>query len=90
MWQCIGHTDFVCKQEWPKVVESEMNGGTKEFPVQVNGRVKFCVTVEADETPEKILEIVKADSRVKEIFETNEVLKEIYVKNKILNIVVKK
>ena len=90
MWQCIGYTDFVCKQEWPKVVESEMNGGTKEFPVQVNGRVKFCVTVEADETPEKILEIVKADSRVKEIFETNEVLKEIYVKNKILNIVVKK
>ena len=66
-----------------------MNGGTKDIPVQVNGKLKLCVTVNAEESPEEILEKIKADKKVIEILENNDVVKEIYVPGKIYNIVVK-
>lgn len=62
----------------------------RKFPVQVNGKLRFCITVDADDTSENILKKIKADSRVLEFLEKNEVVKEIYVPNKIFNIVVKK
>ena len=42
-WEKIGKTDFVYNQNWPKINESEMSGGTKEIPVQINGKLKFCI-----------------------------------------------
>ena len=66
-----------------------MNGGTKDIPVQVNGKLKFCVTVDADASPDKILEVIKGSQKVIDIFENNDVVKEIYVPGKIYNIVVK-
>ena len=89
LWQKTGHTDFVYNQQWPIIVESEMNGGTKEVPVQVNGKLRFCITVDADDTSENILKKIKSDFRVSEILEKNEIVKEIYVPNKIFNIVIK-
>ena len=89
LWQKLGHTDFVYNEKWPEIVESEMNGGTKDIPVQVNGKLKLCVTVNAEESPEEILEKIKADKKVTEILENNDVVKEIYVPGKIYNIVVK-
>ena len=89
LWQKLGHTDFVYNEKWPEIVESEMNGGTKDIPVQVNGKLKLCVTVNAEESPEEILEKIKADKKVIEILENNDVVKEIYVPGKIYNIVVK-
>ncbi len=90
LWQRKGNADFVYNQQWPIIVESEMNGGTKKVPVQVNGKLKFCITVNADDTSENILKKIKSDSKVIELFEKNEVVKEIYVPKKIFNIVVKK
>ena len=89
LWQKLGHTDFVYNEKWPEIVEAEMNGGTKDIPVQVNGKLKLCVTVNAEESPEEILEKIKADKKVTEILENNDVVKEIYVPGKIYNIVVK-
>ena len=89
-WEKLGKTDFVYEQQWPKIIESEMNGGTKEIPVQVNGKLKLCVTVNADSSSEEILGTIKSDEVVKKLLENNEVIKEIYVPGKIYNLVVKK
>ena len=89
LWEKIGKEDFVYNEKWPEIIESEMNGGTKKIPVQVNGKLKLCVIVDADASVDKILEIVKADEQVKEILEKNDVVKEVYVPGKIFNIVVK-
>ena len=62
----------------------------QEFPIQINGKLKCCITVDADENGDKILEIIKNSQQVKDIFEKNEVIKEIYVPGKIYNLVVKK
>ena len=89
LWEKIGKEGFVYNEKWPEIVESEMNGGTKKIPVQVNGKLKLCVIVNADDSEDVILEKVKDDKQVQDIFEKNEVVKEIYVPGKIFNIVVK-
>ena len=88
-WEKLGKEGFVCNEKWPEIIESEMNGGTKDIPVQVNGKLKFCVTVDADASSDKILEVIKSSQKVIDIFENNDVVKEIYVPGKIYNIVVK-
>ena len=89
-WEELGKKDFAFNQKWPEIIESEMNGGTKKIPVQVNGKLKTCIEVEADLGADEILSEIKQNSQVIDILNNNEVVKEIYVPGKIYNIVVKK
>ena len=88
-WEKLGKVGFVYQEKWPTIIESEMNGGTKPIPIQVNGKLKLCVIVEADMNAEEILKQIKNTPQVIELLEKNEVVKEIYVPGKIYNIVVK-
>ena len=89
MWKQLGKAQSVYEEEWPKVNEAQLTGGTKEIPVQVNGKLKMCVSVDAEASPEKILTAIKSDSKVKELFNQYDVQKEIYVPGRIYNLVVK-
>ena len=89
MWEQLGKAQSVYEEEWPKVNEAQLTGGTKEIPVQVNGKLKMCVSVDAEASPEKILTAIKSDSKVKELFNQYDVQKEIYVPGRIYNLVVK-
>ncbi len=88
LWEKIGKKESVHKEQWPEINEKEMNGGTKEIPVQVNGKLKARITVPADASNEEMLSIIKSSSQVVEIFEKFEIKKEIYVPGKIYNLVV--
>ena len=89
-WQRLGKKDFVYNQKWPNVSEEELKGGKKDIPIQVNGKLKCCVTVNAELNEKEILELIKKDPKVIKIHEDNEVIKEIYVPGRIYNIVTKK
>ena len=65
-----------------------MQGGTKEIPIQINGKLKSTVTVNADASPEEILEAIKQNKVVIQAYQTNNVKREIYVPGKIYNLVV--
>ncbi len=88
LWEKLGHTESVHKESWPIVNEKDLNGGTKEIPVQVNGKLKATITVDADITPEEMLDEIKNSKQVKDIYEKYTVKKEIYVPGKIYNLVV--
>lgn len=90
LWEKLGKSDFAYNQKWPEVNEEELKGGTKEIPIQVNGKLKFCITVDAEQNADEILKEIKSTEKVKELLEKNNVVKEIYVPGKIFNIVVKK
>ena len=89
-WQKLGKEEFVYNQKWPQVSEKELSGGKKDIPVQLNGKLKFCVSVDAEISTEEMLEIIKNDERVIKLHENNNVVKDIYVPGRIYNIVVKK
>ena len=87
-WSKLGNTESVHKQQWPEINQKEMDGGTKNIPIQVNGKLKTCITVPADATPDEILTAIKETPQVIEIFEKNDVKKEIYVPGRIYNLVI--
>ena len=89
-WEKLSKTESIHKQKWPEINKQEMDGGTKDIPVQVNGKLKLCVTVDADMSPEDILKKIKETPKVIEILENNKIKKEIYVPGKIYNLVVEK
>ncbi len=87
-WQILGHTDELYNYSWPEVNEQELKGGMKNIPIQVNGKLKACVSVSTALTPEEMLEEIKKDKKVQSILEGKEIKKEIYVPGKIYNVVI--
>ena len=87
-WHVFGKTTFIYNEEWPTINEKDLKGGTVNIPVQVNGKLKTCVAVDAEINPKDMLDIIKKDEKVAKILSENTVKKEIYVPGKILNIVI--
>lgn len=90
LWEKLGKKLSVHKEEWPEVKQTELNGGIKQIPVQVNGKLKTVISVDASTASENVLELIKQDPRVSELLKNYNIKKEIYVPNKIYNIVVEK
>ena len=89
-WEKLGYKNFAYQEKWPEVNEKELAGGTKNIPVQVNGKLKVLVTVSSEESNDEILKDIKANEKVQEFLNSENFVKEIYVPGKIFNIVVKK
>ena len=89
MWEKLGKTYSVHNQEWPEYNEAEMQLKEIEIPVQVNGKVRAVLKVDADITEDALKEKVKATDCLKQFIGLKKIVKEIYVKGRIYNIVVK-
>lgn len=59
LWESVGKTTSVHKEDWPKYNEQEMQLKQIEIPVQINGKVKAVVKVNVDLNEEQIKEAVK-------------------------------
>ena len=75
------------KEDWPKVNEEELNGGTKQVPIQINGKLKDCISVDAEASNEEILELIKKSPKIVQAYNEFEIRKEVYVPGKIYNLV---
>lgn len=89
MWEKLGKQYSVHNQKWPKYNEAEMQLKEIEIPVQINGKVRTVLKVDAEITEEQLKEIVKSNEAIKTFIEGKNIVKEIYVKGRIYNIVVK-
>ena len=87
LWKNYGKETSIHKEEWPKVNEEELNGGTKQVPIQINGKLKDCISVDAEASNEEILELIKKSPKIVEAYNNFEIKKEIYVPGKIYNLV---
>ena len=89
-----GHGDFLLKggnAELRKAKYDEAKTVDKsiEIPIQINGKLRSVITVDAESPKESILETARADERVSSAIDGKTVVKEIYVPGKLVNIVVK-
>ena len=89
LWEKIGKEDFVYNEKWPEIVESEMNGGTKKIPIQVNGKLRGTILVLKDSSKEVLEEMALKEERIIKHLEGKEVVKVIAIPNRIVNIVVR-
>ena len=88
LWERTGHQGSIFKQSWPAWDETYTTFDTVTIAVQVNGRMRGKVTVEADSPEEVVVGAAMEDPGVSRHLDGKEIRKNIYVKNRILNLVV--
>ena len=86
LWRELGHENSVFAHSWPEFDEAKMKEDEIQVPVQVNGKARAVITVDAEADKETVLAAAKEAVAGKL---TGNIVKEIYVPKKIVNIVVK-
>ncbi len=87
LWEQLGHETTVFKTEWPVYDLSKMKDEQIKMPVQINGKVRATVVVDADADKDTVLTVAKEAIAAR--LEGKSIVKEIVVPKKIINIVVK-
>jgi leucyl-tRNA synthetase len=88
LWEKLGGENSIHTSEWPLfepdfIVETEI-----EIPVQINGKIRTQVLVQAEELEESVKAKVLADPTAQKWIGESEVKKIIYIKNKLVSVVV--
>lgn len=78
---------IVAQAQWPSYDEAKCKDDTIEIVVQVNGRVKAKLTVEADIDKNAALAQAKSNEKIAPLIDGKNIIKEIYVPGKLVNIV---
>ena len=73
---------------WPIYDESKLIESTIEIPVQVNGKLRGKISVDANATDDMILSTARSDASVKPWLDGKTIKKELYVPKKMVNFVV--
>ncbi len=89
LWQHIGQTDNLLRAPWPKFDEALAKEEQIEIPVQINGKLRSVICVDADATEEQIRDAALAEPKIAAAIAEKEVARVILVPRKLVNIVVK-
>lgn len=89
MWQHLGHEKSIYDEAWPSYDESKIVKDEVEIVVQINGKIKEKLNVQANLYKATFEKTVMEDDRVKALLDGVSVIKVIAVPDKLLNVVVK-
>jgi leucyl-tRNA synthetase len=89
LWEMLGHTGGLWTVAWPKFSADLAKEDEVEIVVQVNGRVRGKLKVEAGLSEAGVVSKAMADPVVAQHLGGKEVVKRIVVPNKLVNLVVK-
>ncbi len=87
VWESLGHQTFVSLQKWPTYKEALLKETQVNVVVQVNGKMRGQVTIDAEAKEEDVVCSAKAHENVRKHIDGKEVRNVIYVQGKILNLV---
>jgi leucyl-tRNA synthetase len=88
LWERIGKEGLAATQAWPTVDREMARAEEILVVVQINGKLRSRITVDAEATEEEIRAKVFADPRVREYTEGKTIRKMVYVPKKLVSIVV--
>jgi len=89
LWETLGHThDTLAHAAWPKFVPELAAEDEVEIVVQLNGRVRGKISVEAGLSKEELEKRTLADPKIAQLLEGKRAVKVIVVPDKLVNIVV--
>jgi leucyl-tRNA synthetase len=88
LWEMLGHTQILARAAWPKFVPELAAEDQVEVVVQLNGRVKGRLLVEAGLDKDTLKNRAMADSKVAQLLDGQHVLKVVVVPDKLVNLVV--
>jgi leucyl-tRNA synthetase len=88
IWQKLGGKKSIFFQLWPKYDPKLVKEEIITLVIQVNGKVRDKIEVEADISEEKARELVISQKNVRKWIQGKEIKKVIFVPGKLINIVV--
>ncbi len=80
---------FACEQAWPHYDPELCKDATVEIAVQVNGKIRARLDIDAEAEEAAVLELVHQDENIKAALEGKTLIKSLYVKGRLVNLVVK-
>lgn len=90
LWElCRLGEGMITEEEWPKFDESKCIEENIEIAVQINGKVKFKININAENSEEEVFRLLEQNDRFKELIKEKEVIKKIYIPKKLVSLVVK-
>ncbi len=89
LWENLGGNSFCSLAEWPAYDEAKTIDSTVEIAIQVNGKLRGTIMIDANAQKDDALALVKEDEKIKPFIEGKTIIKEIFVPKKLVNIVVK-
>ncbi|UAW99187.1 leucine--tRNA ligase [Halopseudomonas nanhaiensis] len=87
LWQQLGHADLVIDAPWPKLDEAALVQDTLQLVIQVNGKLRGHMDVDADAGRETIEAMARSNENVLRFTEGLTIRKVIVVPGKLVNIV---
>ena len=88
LWRDLGHEDTIHRDHWPVLDEAYLESETVTIAVQVNGKVRAEVIVEADASEDAVKEQALGNDRIQEFTKGAEPKRVIVVPGKLVNIVI--
>ncbi len=89
LWQMMGEKESIHLQSWPSYNEDIARAKEVTLVVQINGKVRDRITVEADISEERMKELALSSDKVKKYIEGKEIIKVLTAARKLVSIVVK-
>ena len=91
IWQILGHDNTIAYEAWPTYDEAKCKDAEVTIAVQVNGKMRGTVVMEADLDNDAVVANVLANEKIDNFLKKNggEIRKTIVVKNKLVNLIVK-
>ena len=91
IWQALGHDNTIAYESWPTYSEEKCKDAEVTMAVQVNGKMRGTVVMDADLDNDTVVANVLADAKISAFLQKNggNIVKTIVVKNKLVNLIVK-
>ncbi len=89
LYEIMNFGGKVNEQKWLSYDEAKCKESTVEIAVQINGKIRAKLDVDAEISSEEAIKLAKADEKVNNELNGKSIIKEIYVKGKLVNIVAK-
>ena len=89
IYEGLGGKNSVHKLEWPKYDENLAKASTLTLVVQVNGKVKDKIQIDAESSKEELENKALKSEKIKELIKDKQIVKIITVPSKLVNIVIK-
>src|SRR5579885_2416871 len=88
LWEMLGHKEGLHCEEWPEYSAELAEEEQVEIVIQINGRVRGKICVDAGLPEEELAERAFADPKIEQLLRGERVVKRVVIPNKLVNVVV--
>ncbi len=88
IWESFGHSESLFSGvNWPEYSADKARADTVEMAIQINGKLRATITVQAEMDQEELEKLSRAEKNISRYLEMGTVKRVIYVPNRLINFV---